>query len=274
MIAVMNEHQPDTLLYLYGVVPANAPEPPAELRGIEGRPVRRVKAAGMAGIVSELPAAEYVDDALNARLDDLAWVGERGLAHETVLSWYADQGTVVPLSLFSLHQDEGRVRERLEGGADRFRSALERLAGRKEWGVKVWRVDEIVGQHLEDLSPSIRALSQEIEAAPPGRRFLLQKKRETMRAEELRTAGTRVAQQVYGTLRTHAERAAVVPLPARAPEGVRALALHAALLVPDRDFEAFQQAISVEAHRYQPMGFEFEFTGPWPPYHFAELDGD
>lgn len=50
-----------TLVYLYGVVPPEgaAPIAGAGLRGIAGGPVRAVAGPGVAGVVSDVPAAEF-----------------------------------------------------------------------------------------------------------------------------------------------------------------------------------------------------------------------
>jgi hypothetical protein len=261
----------ETLIYLYGLVPSDAPDPPAGLRGVEGGDVRLLRAGGVAAAVSEVPAAEYAEEALNARLEDLAWVGERGLAHEGVLDWYAERGPVVPSSLFSLHRDEARLRERLESGAERFLAALERLRGRREWGVKLWRDEAKLGERLEELSPALRDLSRQVEEAPPGRAFLLSRKRDTLRTEELRRIAARVGHTVYAGLAGRSADAVSLPLPTP-PAAARVLALHAAFLVDDGALPDFQRRLGELAGEFQPYGFEFEFTGPWPPYHFAETD--
>lgn len=263
----------DTLAYLYGIVPADAPAPPADLTGVDGGAVRVVRGERVAALVSDVAAAAYADDVLDARLSDLAWVGERGLAHERVLDWYAERGPVIPLSLFSLHRNDARVRERFESDAARFESSLDRLRGRREWGVKLWRDDRRLAEHLGELSPAVAALAEEIEKAPPGRRFLLEKKRETLRAEELRRVSARISHEVYAQLRGEAERSVTVPIPPAGAQSAKTLALYGAFLVPDDRFAAFQRRLSELAGTFQPTGFEFEFTGPWPPYHFAEPDG-
>lgn len=262
-----------TLVYLYGVVRGDAPEPPADLYGIDGGPVRLLREDDVAALVGDVAAADYGEEVLDARLRDLQWVGERGIAHEQVLLWSAERGPVVPMHPFSLHQGEERVRERLRAGRERLAELLRSLEGRQEWGVKVWRSDEAVGQHLDELSPAVRSLTEEIEKAPPGRRFLLSKKREGLRETELRAASARVARRVYEELKSLAEGAVAVPLPPP-PDQDRVLALHAAFLVPQSGFSAFHRGVSEAAARYSGVGFEFEFTGPWPAYHFAKLDGN
>lgn len=258
-----------TLTYLYGVVPLDTPEPPETLRGVDGHAVRLLRGGGVMGAVSEVPTDLYAEDPLNARLTDLAWVGERGVAHERVLTWFADRGTVIPLAPFSLHHDEARVRERLEEDSARYQKVLARLAGRQEWSIKVWRIESAISEHLDELSPRVRALTDEMQKASPGRRFLLTKKRDAARVEELRTVSGEVARQVFEELRERAEASQVLPIPAPVEGSERTLALHAAFLVPETEFSPFQQSVSALAARYRRTGFDWEFTGPWPPYHFA-----
>lgn len=262
-----------SLTYLYGVVPSDAPDPPAELAGIDGAPVRVLRGGAVAAVVSDVSAADYADDLLDARLADLSWVGARGLAHEGVLDWFAERGPVIPLSLFSLHRDEARVAERLDGDAERFDRALHRLLGKREWGVKLWRDEERLAEGLAQLSPAVAALAAEIEQAPPGRRFLLEKKRDALRSDEMRRVSSRVTHEVYARLRDAASESTTVGIPPNASPGTRVLVLHAAFLVEDAAFDTFQRRLSELAATFQPTGFDFEFTGPWPPYHFASLDG-
>jgi hypothetical protein len=263
----------ERLLYLYGVVPAESPEPGAKVAGLDEGPVRVVRAGEIAAVVSPVASDAYSDEVLEQRLGDLQWVGERGLAHERVLDWFAERGPVVPLSLFSLHRDEERVRERLRSEAERFSRLLERLRGRREWGIRLWRQDEELLRHVDGLSPLLKALGDEIGSAPPGRQFLLKKKQEAARAEEVRSLSRRVAHRAFASLQEAADRAATLTLPASVPASGRTLLLHAAFLVEDDGFPDFQARVGELARELGGVGFEIEFTGPWPPYHFTEADG-
>jgi len=269
----MTDTSPDTLVYLYGIVPADAPPPPPELVGLERGEVRLLLAGRVAAVISEVSRDRYDDDALNGRLDDLVWVGEQGVAHERVLDWYAARVPIIPLSLFSLHRDVTRIADRVASDQEAYAKRLERLGGRKEWGIKVWRRETRAAETIHSLSPALQALGVEIEAAPAGKRFLLEKKRQTLRQEEVRAVSRRVAHEVHAELRARSVDGTAVPLPSGAPSGERALLLHAAYLVGDDAFEAFRAAVSSLAARFAP-GFEIEFTGPWPPYHFVQPDDE
>jgi hypothetical protein len=261
----------ESLVYLYAVVPADT-EPPADLRGLEDGEVRLLPAGDVAAVVSEVPASDYSDETLDSHLSDLSWVGARGVAHERVLDWFLERGPVVPLSLFSLHRGQALVRERFAPESARLAALLESLRGRREWGIKLWRRDEELRRHIDSLSPALRAHAAELASASPGKRFLLEKRMETVRTEELRTVARRVAHQSYAMLQQAAERATTVPIPPAAGDTGRALVLHAAFLVPDDAFTDFQAEVTRIAHEFGSVGFEVEFTGPWPPYHFVEQD--
>lgn len=261
-----------TLVYLYGIVPADAPDAGAELLGLDHAPVRLIRLGRIAALVSDLAADVYGDETLNARLDDLTWVGERGLAHERVLDRYGEDGAIIPSSLFSLHLDDERVRERLRSDEARLAAQIEELRGRREWGVKLWRREAGLAERIGELSPALKALEAEMEKAPEGRRFLLAKKHDALRVEELKRLSGRVVHTVFGALQERAERSVHLPVPPAAPGAEKALVLDAAFLVAIDEYPAFQKRVGEMAGEFQPYGFEFEFTGPWPPYHFAQPD--
>lgn len=260
----------NSLIYLYGIVPSDAETPPAELRGVEDAPVRLVMADGVAAVVSDVAEEEYGEDALNGRLDDLSWVGSRGLAHERVLDWFADQTPIIPLSLFSLHSDEARLRARIGSQQDEYGRLLDALQGKKQWGIRLWRNDEQAKEGIDRISPSLQALGEQIEAAPEGRRFLLEKKRDSMRGEELRQASQRLAHEIFAALTNISAASRRIP-PGPGVQGERPLLLDGAFLVEDTRFPAFQEAVNEQAGRLVDSGFVLEFTGPWPPYHFSDL---
>lgn len=262
-----------TLYYLYGVAPADAAEPDPPLHGVEGAPVALLRAGGLAGIVSELPPALYAEGELDARMADLAWVGERGLAHERVLTAFSDAGPVVPLSPFSLHAGEARVRERLEQRRRDFAAALERLRGRREFLIRLWR-GPAAAERLAEASEAMRALEAELSAAAPGRRFLLEKKRAALRDESMRTGTAALSRATAQALAAVSADVATLPLRPPPADAPRTLVLDLACLVDDARYPELQREVTRRAEEAGRHGFELEFTGPWPAYHFAAERSD
>ena len=261
----------DPLLYLYGIVPSDAPDPPADLRGVQGAPVGVLEAAGARALVSEIPEEGYSAEEIDEQLQDVKWVGARGAEHERVLTWFVDRGTVIPFSLFSLHRDADALAGRLDEMRDEIAAALAALVGRREWGVRIWADEAALAERADRLSPRLSGLRQELEQASPGRRFLLSKKLDGLRADEARRLAREGAAGAFDRLKERAEAAARKPAPSRG--GERRLVLDAAFLVPEGDYDAFQAEVGALAGELAEAAMEVQFTGPWPPYHFSRLGG-
>src|SRR5919197_1737576 len=116
------------LLWVYCVLQAGDPSP-SELE--------RVEAAGLAALVGRVRRAEFGEEPLRRNLNDLAWLERVARSHEAVLDRALATATIVPLRLCTLYEKEQGVREMLEREHDSLTAALEALAGRQEWGVKV-----------------------------------------------------------------------------------------------------------------------------------------
>lgn len=257
-----------TLIYLYGHVPADAPEP--GLRGVADAPVELRECGEAAAVVSRVPADDYAADAIEARLQDLDWVGEQGLAHERVVAWLTDRTTVVPARLFTLFSGEEALRADCRQRAGWVAAQLARLGGVREWDLKVAYQADRLSEHLGELSPEIAELDRAIEEAPAGRRYLLQRQRAERAKDVLRDAARAAAAEVLDELKALARDSRLVS-PPRAAQGAPVV-LSAALLLPrEREEEAAARAAAA-AGRLEPRGLAVSFTGPWAAYRFVESE--
>jgi hypothetical protein len=50
--------------------------------------------------------------------------------------------------------------------------------------------------------------------------------------------------------------------------------LNASFLLAHGHEEAFRGELTALVNEHEPRGFRFEFTGPWPPYHFVREMAD
>jgi hypothetical protein len=258
----------DRLYYVYGVVPpatslATAPA------GVDGAPVAMVADGDLAALAGVVDASLYTDET-EERLADLAWLAPRATAHDAVMTWASDAGPVVPLPLLSLFRSEQAVRAMLRDRRAELRELLDHVARGREFGVRVFRLDDELRMTLSSHSTAIAALEQEAAAArSPGQQYLLNRKLEAARKDELRRVGGDVAARTLEELAA-ASLAAVedaLPDPASGQSGVAVL--NASFLVAHDAIDAFRGVVTRLVREYERRGFRFEFTGPWPPYHFA-----
>jgi hypothetical protein len=229
----------------------------------------------LAALVSRLDPVAYAPDVVEARTSDVEWLGPRAVVHDRVLTWASDQGPVAPFPMFSaMFRDVAGVRAMLRDRAAELRGALAVAAQGREYGLRVYRDEATLLGRVAALSPRIADLERAAAAAAPGQRYLLERKLETERKTESRRVSDETARETYETLATHAVGARRIPMPRDATERRAALALNAVFLVAPESYTTFRTALGQIVARFEPSGFRFEFSGPWPAYHFMEGASD
>ncbi len=253
-------------IYLYGFVSDGAPEPDA-LAGVSGAAIELMPLrGGVCAVVARVSATDYSGTALEERMQDLSWVAQQGVAHERVVAWFVDRTTILPVRLLTLYTGDAALLAEADGRIERLRGELDRLAGLREWDLKVSYRAEVLAEHLGEVSEGIAALDREIEAAPPGRRYLLEKKRaDRVRVDMSRAARDR-ARELLDELASHARQVVVVPPPRNA--GELPVVLAAALLVPENSEAALRDRLSGRKEELESLGFDILLSGPWAPYRF------
>ena len=264
----------DRLTYLYAIVPASF-DASAAPAGVDESRVVLEREGELGALVSSVDGNTYRENEIESRIADMGWLGPRAMGHDRVVTWASDVGPVVPLPVLSLFRDGASVRAMLAGQRDDLQRTLDRVAGRAEYIVRVFRLDNILKDSVAALSESVAALERDIAAATPGQRYLLGRKLETERKQEVKRIGQRVALDAYDSLAAVAVEATRNPLPRgdRGGAGIEsatgAAVLDAAFLVRRDGAEQFQRVVTGLVRQWDPHGFRFEFTGPWPPYHFV-----
>lgn len=256
-------------IYLYGFSPMDA-RPPADVRGIAGRPVLLVDYGGVKAVVSKVPADVYDPGQIDDRLQDLRWVAEQGVSHETVVAWFVDHSEILPVSLFTLYSNESALREAVEERAELLDRELRRLRDKREWDMKVSFNERDVEAHASEISPRIAELEEEARRATPGKRYLIEKQRNDLLKSETRKAARALASQVIDAVRPFTDDVRTLPIPSAADE--LPVILHAALLVDRARSEHFVDAMKTQAARLRDLGMTLNFSGPWAPYRFTGDD--
>ncbi len=261
--------------YVYGIVPAETPHA-ALPTGLDDVNVTIEPHEGVAALVSVLDAGQYAPSALETNSGDVEWLSPRAVAHDRVLTWASDHGPVVPLPMFSLFSGRDAVRTMLRDRAPQLSSTLARVARGREYALRVYRVDaELLGV-VTSLSPRLEELAGVAASASPGQRYLLERKLDGEKKTELRAVSRRIVDEIVDELAPQAEETVRSPIP-RAVDGEASrgtMVLNAAFLVAPGGLQAFQRTLTSLVARHDAHGFRFDFTGPWPPYHFVNEPAD
>jgi hypothetical protein len=266
-----------SLWYVYGVVPAgfSASSTPG---GLDDAPVtiERGERGDVAALVSRLDDPDYQPTVLEERSGDVEWLSPRATAHDRVLTWASDHGAVVPLPMFSLFSGERAVQTMLHEREPQLAAALKHIGTAREYALRVYRVDSELLAAIPALSPRLQELSANAAGASPGQRYLLERKLENEKKAEMRVVTTRIIDEIVEALRPSARAVERSPIPRLSDsESARGtMVLNAAFLVEPRSLTEFQQTLTQLVAERGTQGFRFDFTGPWPPYHFVNEASD
>lgn len=292
----------DEAYYVYGVVPW-----PLDID--LAQPVYFLPFQDVAAIVRRVTLTEFGPAALETNLRDIRWMEAAVLAHQQVLDHIMERGgwrvegeassalhasrstlhaarpTPVPMKFCTIYRSEEGVRQALAGHHAELAAALARLAGKREWGVKMYCDGATLHRQIEDphqgvalRSEQIRTLQAQMAGLSEGAAYFVKKKFETALAEEVESLCDEYAQRSHGCLAAFAvedpargaEAVANAPQDQRITGRPEVMILNGAYLVADERLEAFQAELARLAAEYSPLGFSCELTGPWAPYNFVE----
>jgi hypothetical protein len=247
--------------YLYAVTRGLAP---AALDGVVGQGGARLEVLGvldLEAVVSSVDLDEFGEDALRENLEHLDWVERTARAHDAVVQACAAAAPTAPMRLATVCLDDESVRLRLEEAYDDLAAALDRVAGREEWSVKVFAHPAPVTTAMEPAEPALAG----------GAAYLRRKK---AASEERRAAEVRALEVVEAVDREfRGLSVAARHLRAQDPRlsgHSGTMLLNAAYLVEAGDGRRFAELVA-ELVRIHP-GVSIACDGPWPPYSFATLD--
>jgi hypothetical protein len=254
------------MVYLYGFAPADAALPGHGLEGVAGGAVELLPMDGFQIVASSVPAEEFAPEVLEARLQDLAWVARHGVAHERVVAWFVDHARILPVRLFTLYTSRDALQAEAAARAADLIEALRHFDGVREWDLKVGYDAERLTDHLGELSEEVAALDAELAAASPGRRYLLERKRQDLVRVEVGRAARQAAEALLEEAAHHARAVQRLGLPRGEVE--LPVVLSAALLVERASEEELRRLMAGRVAALQPLGVHASFSGPWAPYRF------
>ncbi|GII87477.1 gas vesicle protein [Sphaerisporangium siamense] len=234
--------------------------PPPGLAGVAGAPVRTVTHGGLVAYVSTVPLEEFGEEPLRRSLEDLEWVGETARAHHQVVEAVGAGAATAPVRLVTVYGGDDQVRDMLERRHDDFAAVLARVAGRREWGVKVYA------------RPAAPAAEESVPAGTetrPGTAYLRRRKASLRGRDEAWRQAAERAEHIHESL-THIAVAGARHRPQDPQLSGRDdwMLLNGAYLVDDARREEFAAAVD----GLREPGIEVELTGPWAPYSFTALE--
>lgn len=132
----------ETLVYLYAVGDASLHDAvePGTMTGVDGAPLRMIRAGGLAAAVSLVDRVRFSAASLRRTPEDLRQLEDIAKAHHDVVDMLAHAVALAPMPLGTLHLNDDSVQAVLTEKAAEFSTVLARIRGRTEWSVKAFAV--------------------------------------------------------------------------------------------------------------------------------------
>jgi Gas vesicle synthesis protein GvpL/GvpF len=224
----------------------------------------------LAALVSRVPRSTYSEESLEEHLTDATWTAIRAMRHETVAEYVAKRISVIPLRFGTIYLEREGIEQMLTTRARELEEIIEHLRGREEWGVNVYCDRAVLLSSITTVSPLLRDLVERAQQAPPGQSYLMQKKIDTLRVDEARTAVNIILEQIEQRLKEQSEDVRRLRILKVETTEHGELKAKFAFLVNRKDFEEFREAAERLAQEHQSAGIRLELTGPWPVYNFVQ----
>ena len=238
--------------YIYAIVAGGEPRAYPSL-GIEGRDVYTITDGRVAAVVSGLTSSKIRPERANLR------------AHQAVLKRLIDDTTPLPMAFGTIADNPQAIHKILVQNRRAFDEQLARVAGKVEMGLRVtWDVPNIfeyfVNTHTElrlarDRLMSARHEFTQEEKIELGRLFdrLLNEDREDHTSKVEHVLGPLCVEFKANQCRNEQE------------------VINLACLVKRDAQEAFSAGVFAAA-KFFDNNFSFDYSGPWAPHNFVELD--
>ena len=238
--------------YLYAIVPAE-PERRFEGLGIDDAGLHTVTEGRVSAVVSGL-----VQPKLRPERRHIA-------AHQRVLKQVMAETSLLPMSFGIVAESPEAVRRILARNQAALLEGLRRVTGKIEMGLRVvWDVPNIF-EYFVNTHSELRAVRDRLFGGA----------REPTQEEKIEV-GRMFDRQLQEDRDSHAERVEAV-LARYCAEIKRTKCrserevMNLACLIRKADQEAFEGSVFGVAQLFD-NSYAFDYSGPWPPYNFAEVD--
>ena len=231
--------------------------------GLERSRVYTIPSGGMSAVVHDCSAQPYQSE------DEQVVKGWVQTHQKVIDAAIQEFHTVLPLGFDTIIKGseeadaERVVKEWLSNDSEKLREKMDRVRGKLEYGVQVFYDPRVIGETLDQQSPTLRALKEEMASQGPGMAYLSRHKLEKAVREEMEKAVEKHFTDFYAAIRPHADDVKIEKVKR---DGDKKMLMNLSCLVPASKVDD----LGNELERISKMdGFSVRFTGPWAPYSFV-----
>ena len=261
--------------YLYGIVSTGTVNGAVfdGMEGLEnGSSIFSVSCGELSAIVSEMSDPAFSPFQIRSSMRDNEWLKEKVRSHAGVLAEAKQTMTIVPLRFGTVFSTEPEIRDFVLNSESKLIDALSRLKDKSEFGVRVGcdmaRLEAMCYSSSRDFDIALSQVSSSVAE------FV----RDTISSDEpqlgVEAMMANFAARIHGALTDISAYAIHKSGDMNSPFEESDVVLNATYLVTIVNEKNFKARIADLATEFAACGISIEVSGPWPPYHFVEIDLD
>ncbi len=257
-----------TALYLYCFTRAQKVKND-QLISIDDRyPVFTRSYDGITAVLSQVALKEFVGQAAEKQMKDIAWITPRACRHQEVIEQISQQTAVFPARFGTIFSTDTVLADLIQHNHEQICEFLDSIEGQAEWSLKGFldrnkAIDELA-------TTALASAAQQLSKLSPGSRYFQEKKIQKEAGKQLNQWLNAVLNSLIQELETVSTRYSTRALLSRKATGAETdMVLNGAFLVDHNQLENFHKKIDELNQEHAQAGLTFELSGPWPPYSFC-----
>lgn len=273
-----------TGVYLYCIREKTDSKLPAE--GLGGDEIFTVSEQDVEAVVSKISSEGFdLEEIQKEAPEDSTWTEEKAL-HEKVTEeamglqfppypWSEDPlkntnpEAIIPMKFGTIFKTKENLEKTLKKHYTHFKEDLEKLKGKQEWSVKSYLNRQAFEKEVKKISTVVQKKEKEIAQIPEGMAYFMKKEIDDTVSKEADKILQNFGESFFETLKQHTEAGANGKILEKELTGKSPpLVLNMMCLVSEEKLKDFIKEIDNLNEEYKPRGFNFEYSGPWPPYNF------
>ena len=244
------------------------------VQGIDGGEVFTIPYQDLEAVVSEVSLEEFGSEEIQKKAqEDLKWIKEKAQLHEQAVEEAMKKGneilSIIPMKFGTIFKTKEKLAETLKKYYSKFKKTLENLARKQEWAVKVYLNRKAFEEEVKKVSKVVQEKEREIAQLPEGMAYFMQKQIDEAASKEADRALQNYTESFFETFKRYTAAGTKGKILEKELTGKSLpMVLNAIFLISEEKLEDFIKEIDRINQEYKSKGFNFEYSGPWPPYNF------
>lgn len=262
------------LLYLYGIIPRQEEgDAFSDLQGIDEKTTLSVlNFTNCAAVLCMVPEAEYGEEVLQEKTNQIEWVQEKAFHHHEILLKLRERTTVIPMKFGTIFHSEASLAKMIHSREIQWETLLEELEDKEEWNIKIYCDRSLLRDKVVESNVTIKNKKADIAEMSQGMQYLQRKKLDQLIDQELEREQYAFSEQLHEQWTGYAAQDAVKKVWNKDVTGKEEeMCSNSAYLIPLVEVESFLEKVTRDKDEHEANGWKFEVTGPWPAYHFVNL---